>query len=287
MVTWPGKVFRSFLDAPEDLEGLIARRNYFDEGGKRIYCGILILGSGRSDGFFAYDYGRHLAYLPGAKAVVDSMLEQAVGQIIQEGIENTCDGRWRCFFPELYERLGLVATPYNGVGVMLLDKLRQSPETAEVTMDEDRFEIHFHLNYCQNFQTVETAPSPSVLYQVIEDGKQTDLVCGCSIPLPVLLEQAASISATDKTCFADALKRAVCENGGGARQIWLDEADALVHDLGCGGQVKQRGVIDLDTNRIGVSYDHQGGNFQESLEALKRAFPLAAVENQWGLPGAV
>ena len=50
----------------------------------------LVLGEGHKDGVFAYDGGKHFAYLPGARAVVDSILEQAVEKIIREGRrENT------------------------------------------------------------------------------------------------------------------------------------------------------------------------------------------------------
>ena len=51
---------------------------YADEHGRRIYQGVLVLGEGHKDGVFAYDGGKHFAYLPGAIAVVDSILEQAV-----------------------------------------------------------------------------------------------------------------------------------------------------------------------------------------------------------------
>ncbi|MFQ7450833.1 MAG: hypothetical protein ACLRNQ_04690 [Flavonifractor plautii] len=43
------------------------------------------MGEGRADGVFAYDAGEHFVYLPGARAVVDSILEQAVEKIIKEG----------------------------------------------------------------------------------------------------------------------------------------------------------------------------------------------------------
>lgn len=152
VLSWPDEVFQEFLKNPQTQDRLSARSNYYDEEGSRVYCGILVLREGRSDGVFAYDYGRHFAYLPGARAVVDSILERAAEKIVQEGTENTHDGKWSYFFDELYEQMGLVAAQHNGVGAMLLDKLRKRPETAEVDISDESFEVRFHLNYCKVFQ---------------------------------------------------------------------------------------------------------------------------------------
>ena len=70
--------FQAFLNWPQKEKCRDIQPPYYGEEGKRIYRGVLILGEGLEDGIFAYDAGEHFAYLPGARAVVDSVLEQAV-----------------------------------------------------------------------------------------------------------------------------------------------------------------------------------------------------------------
>lgn len=78
LVTLPDEEFQDFLNGPHQDGRWAAEPFYADEHGRRIYQGVLVLGEGHKDGVFAYDGGKHFAYLPGARAVVDSILEQAV-----------------------------------------------------------------------------------------------------------------------------------------------------------------------------------------------------------------
>ena len=78
LVTLPDEEFQDFLNGPHQDGRWAAEPFYADEHGRRIYQGVLVLGDGHKDGVFAYDGGKHFAYLPGARAVVDSILEQAV-----------------------------------------------------------------------------------------------------------------------------------------------------------------------------------------------------------------
>ena len=89
LFTLPASDFQAFLNWPQKEKCRDIQPPYYGEEGKRIYRGVLILGEGLEDGIFAYDAGEHFAYLPGARAVVDSVLEQAVEKIIREGTENT------------------------------------------------------------------------------------------------------------------------------------------------------------------------------------------------------
>jgi len=81
LVTLPDEEFQDFLNGPHQDGRWAAEPFYADEHGRRIYQGVLVLGEGHKDGVFAYDGGKHFAYLPGARAVVDSILEQAVEKI--------------------------------------------------------------------------------------------------------------------------------------------------------------------------------------------------------------
>ena len=103
IVTLPEQSFESFLRSPWQSPRWTAEHALLDEDGRRIYSGILILREGGLDGVFAYNRGSRFAYLPGAQAVVNSILHQAAEEIIQEGVENTNEGSWCYYFTELFE----------------------------------------------------------------------------------------------------------------------------------------------------------------------------------------
>lgn len=161
LVTLPDEEFQDFLNGPHQDGRWAAEPFYADEHGRRIYQGVLVLGEGHKDGVFAYDGGKHFAYLPGARAVVDSILEQAVEKIIREGAENTNEGSWCYYFSELYEQMGLVIEDGNGFDTMLLEKLEQRPEAADVTLTDECFDVCYYLDYCKNLAPEQPAPSLS------------------------------------------------------------------------------------------------------------------------------
>ena len=157
LVTLPAEEFQDFLDDPHRDDRWVTEPCYEDEHGRRVYRGALILGEGRSDGIFTYDEGKHFAYLPGARAVVDAILDQAADRIIREGTENTTEGNWCYSFTELYEQMGLVVEAGNGIDTMLLEKLEQRPEAAEVALTDECFDVCFYLDYCKNLRELEEA----------------------------------------------------------------------------------------------------------------------------------
>lgn len=123
----------------------------------------------------------------------------------------------------------------------------------------------------------------AVLYQVVEQGRQSALVCENTDgirDLHALLAQAAVNMKHTGGGFAEALNRAGTELGVPFRQVLADEADALSHDLGHGGAAEQRILIDLDSGRIRVEYDHRADSLRESLETLADHFPTTATKIQ-------
>ena len=123
----------------------------------------------------------------------------------------------------------------------------------------------------------------AVLYQVVEQGRQSALVCENTDgirDLHALLAQAAANMKHTGGGFAEALNRAGTELGVPFRQVLADEADALSHDLGHGGAAEQRILIDLDSGRIRVEYDHRADSLPESLETLDDHFPTTATKIQ-------
>ena len=120
----------------------------------------------------------------------------------------------------------------------------------------------------------------AVLYQVVEQGRQSALVCENTdgvTDLHALLAQAAANMKHTGGGFAEALSRAGTELGVPFRQVLADEADALSHDLGHGGTAEQRILIDLDSGQMRVEYDHRAGSLRESLDALANHFPTAGA----------
>lgn len=115
----------------------------------------------------------------------------------------------------------------------------------------------------------------AMLYEVVEQGRQTAFVCESGAGLAdlyPLLTQAAAITNRMNICFSEALPQAAAERGITLRRIWNDEADALHRDLGYGGAAEQRVAIDLDDGRIRVEYDHRADSLRESLDALAKSF---------------
>ena len=161
LITLPANDFQAFLNWPwkEKCRGI--QPSCYEEDGKRIYRGVLILGEGCGDGVFAYDAGEHFAYLPNMRGMVDSILEQAVERIIQEGTESTNEGSWCYYFSELYEQMGLVIEDGNGFDALLLQKLEQRPEAADVTLTDECFDVCYYLDYCKNLAPEQPAPSLS------------------------------------------------------------------------------------------------------------------------------
>lgn len=70
-------------------------------------------------------------------------------------------GSWCYYFSELYEQMGLVIEDGNGFDTMLLEKLEQRPEAADVTLTDECFDVCYYLDYCKNLAPEQPAPSLS------------------------------------------------------------------------------------------------------------------------------
>lgn len=68
---------------------------------------------------------------------------------------------WCYYFSELYEQMGLVIEDGNGFDTMLLEKLEQRPEAADVTLTDECFDVCYYLDYCKNLAPEQPAPSLS------------------------------------------------------------------------------------------------------------------------------
>lgn len=174
VVELPGPAFDSFVFNPLAIREFIAEnKELMGAEGFRNHC-LLVLGRDRIDGVLVNsmrtDRVEYAAYLPNARTIVNAAVEQAAERIVREAVENTTEGSWCFYFDELYEQTGLVVTPDNGLGGLLLDALRQRPEVADVEMTGECFDAVYYLNFCKNLASSvlpEEEPGPRPTGQLV------------------------------------------------------------------------------------------------------------------------
>lgn len=146
--------FDAFLAIPRADRPFLAENIALAREKSGVAHCLFVLGQDRNDGVLVEETKEHVwprrAYLPEARAVLNNVLEQAADSIVREGVENTSEGSWCVYFDELYGRMGLVVTPDNGIGPMLLDILSRRPEVAEVELTDACFDAVYYLDYCKN-----------------------------------------------------------------------------------------------------------------------------------------
>ena len=162
--------------------------------------------------------------------------------------------------------------------------IRFSAKTCSMQIERMRERCRRHKNMTHREPLPSRAPERSlVLYQVMDQGRSIAFVCeqvDGSANLYSLLTRAVTIMRDGDNSFAGALSLAAAECGISLRPALADEAEALSHGLGHGGDADLRVVIDLDDSRVRVEYDHRAGSFQECLETLKQSFPSMISQQQ-------
>lgn len=161
IVELPESEYRSFKEAPLRDESFIAENTdlmYQDANG--VYHCLLALGEGCSDGILieseGSDYARYASFLPGAREFVTAHLNQLADQIIREGTQEAESGTWSICFDEIKDRYHVPVSPGNGVGSMLLEILQARPETAEIELTEEGFDMAYCPDCCPSL--VEKTP---------------------------------------------------------------------------------------------------------------------------------
>lgn len=163
LVELPGETFDAFLGAPlQDWDFLKENQEAMYSEHQMTHC-LLVLGKDRHDGLLVdaegYGYAKYASFLFGARDIVNAEIQQAAERIIREGAENTSEGRWCFYYDELYEQTGLVVTPDNGLGGMLLEALQRRPEVAQAEMTAECFDAVYYLDYCKNLSAQPEEPS--------------------------------------------------------------------------------------------------------------------------------
>lgn len=145
-------------------QDLLADRDYiteriglmkYDSKTDTEHC-ILILGVGQADGILVqadgYDSPRYSAFIPQARAIVNSHIKQLADYCVSEGTTHSEDGQWANSYEELYNHFGANISDTNGNGRLLKEELQRRAEVNELIMTEDCIEIAYHLEYCDNCQ---------------------------------------------------------------------------------------------------------------------------------------
>ena len=130
------------------------KRFMFSDGGV-MHC-LLALERGGHDGVLVmsagYGYPRYAAYIPGMRDIVSAELDRAAEYIVRKGLEQTGSGNWVVGYEDLQETLGLTLRPDNGLGEMLLEKMANRKEVADVALTYDGVDTTYCLAYCKSLE---------------------------------------------------------------------------------------------------------------------------------------
>lgn len=75
-------------------------------------------------------------------------LKQLARYCVNEGTDNTEDGKWNITYDELKYHFGVDVTYANQNGKLLAEELKKQDEINELIMTEDAIEITYHLEHC-------------------------------------------------------------------------------------------------------------------------------------------
>ena len=166
VVVLPGLEFDQFLiDPQQDQPFIEENRELMHEWNGVNYC-LLVLGEGRTDGVLVDSEGspcaRYAAYLPQARDLVNTRLEQAVDFIVRQGTEHTSSGYWCVYCEELEERFDLAIPEGSGLDAMLKDALERRPEVYEVEINSGAVETVFRAEFCTEFRNIAPEEKPDI-----------------------------------------------------------------------------------------------------------------------------
>ena len=158
----PAEEYEQFLEHPMDkyvfLRENVDRMSVDHQG---IYHCLLVTGEGHIGGVLVQsegvDYARYASYVPEAAALqygslsaLAAQLASVVDYIIQDGTSQTREGKWSLSFIELEEKNGLHVKDRPFLQELLDCMLSERPEVAEVQIEDDRFDVCYHLDFCAN-----------------------------------------------------------------------------------------------------------------------------------------
>lgn len=184
-----------------------------------IWHGMLVMDAGSDNAILVEsegsNYARYASFMPSIKPHIESHIQQLADKIIKDGTQTTKNGRAEIGFDEIKSRYGVMVSPTNGIGLLLLNALNMSDEVAELEPSEDSFDIAYYLDYCSNLDEEHRAAQISTkkLADILSCNFEDVHLCHRDID-----DATATISElSDRTLTAE------------GKQAWADVLGADVH----------------------------------------------------------
>jgi hypothetical protein len=194
--------------------------------------------------YYQKDTPEHLAAASNQRYLSLEELERqarkAVEFIIQDGTENTLSGNWILSFVELEQQSGLCVEGKPFFQQLIGNMLCERPEVADLSIDENGFDVTYYLDFCRNFEQ-ETEPEA-----VQTDGSRQKLCELLRIPLadvhlvhkevninPATIVELSENTLTDagKQAWTDVLDAEVCRIYAGAYGLQVELAGVKPYRL--------------------------------------------------------
>ncbi|MFR0839081.1 MAG: hypothetical protein ACLSHA_11145 [Neglectibacter timonensis] len=83
---------------------------------------------------------------------LERQARKAVEFIIQDGTENTTSGNWILPFDGLEQQSGLCVEDASFFQQLIRNMLCERPEAADLSIDENGFDVTCYLDFCRNFE---------------------------------------------------------------------------------------------------------------------------------------
>lgn len=140
-------------------EAILENAGVMGVDGNGVYHCLLVTGEGRADGLLVESggsgYARYASYVPEATALrypslsrLNRELAEAVDAIIAEGTSLTTEGNWTVSFEDLEGMTGLCVEGRPFLQETLGDMLCSRPEVADLIIEDGRFDVAYHLDFC-------------------------------------------------------------------------------------------------------------------------------------------
>lgn len=158
-----GPEFDAFLGTPQEAWPFLADSAELMHQWMGVDHCLLVLAEGRTDGVLVNSDGSdralYAAYLPRARAIVDTELDRVADYIISRSPRQTAGESRRVPPEELEERFGVVIRAGNGLDIMLKEKLEHRPEVADVALTGNCVDTVYYPAYCRNLEEQEDIPA--------------------------------------------------------------------------------------------------------------------------------
>ena len=170
-VELPTEQFEKMLRRPMDDQAFLSENaELMRQDGNGVYHCLLVTGEGRPDGLLVesegYSYARYAAYVPQVAALRypslgewEQKLSDAVDFIIKDGTSQTSEGNWILSFWDLEKNTGIDVECEPFLQELLGDMLCSRPEVADLTIEDEVFDVTYYLDYCPNCKQEPEAPA--------------------------------------------------------------------------------------------------------------------------------